>query len=134
MKELIISYDKKDFRIDTFCAGGNGGQNQNKRQTGVRITHLPSGLVGESREHRSQHQNKMTAWRRLGKLVKEWAIKKFGYVMPAEQSTEVVRTYNVVDNRVKDHASGEQLTWDEVSNYIGGMIDARREAKTEDGE
>jgi protein subunit release factor B len=55
----------KDCRRDTFRSGGNGGQNANKRDTGVRFTHLPSGAVGESREERSQVQNERTAWRRM---------------------------------------------------------------------
>ncbi|CPS24851.1 peptide chain release factor 1 [Mycobacteroides abscessus] len=51
--------------MDTFRSGGKGGQNQNKRETGVRITHEPSGAVGESREERSQLQNKQSAFRRM---------------------------------------------------------------------
>lgn len=64
-KELLFSVTKKDLRIDTFRSGGKGGQNQNKRDTGVRITHLESGAVGESREERSQEQNKKNAFRRM---------------------------------------------------------------------
>lgn len=63
-KQLLFSITRKDFRIDTFRSGGKGGQNQNKRDTGVRITHLDSGAVGESREERSQLQNKKNAFRR----------------------------------------------------------------------
>lgn len=55
----------KDCRVDTFRSGGKGGQNQNKRDTGVRIVHEPSGAVGESREERSQLQNKKAAFRRM---------------------------------------------------------------------
>jgi len=65
MKKLLFSVTKKDFRIDTFRAGGKGGQKQNKTSSGVRITHLESGAVGESREERSQLQNKKRALRRL---------------------------------------------------------------------
>ncbi len=64
-KELIFSVTKKDFEIQTFRSGGKGGQNQNKRESGVRIVHPKSGAIGESREERQQHQNKMTAFRRL---------------------------------------------------------------------
>lgn len=56
---------KKDLKIQTFRAGGPGGQNQNKRNTGVRIIHPESGAVGECREQRSQNQNKKIAFRRL---------------------------------------------------------------------
>lgn len=64
-KELLFSVTLDDCRVDTFRSGGKGGQNQNKRDTGVRIVHNPSGAVGESREERSQLQNKKTAFRRM---------------------------------------------------------------------
>ncbi len=64
MVKFILT--KKDFRIDTFRSGGKGGQNQNKRDTGVRITHIESGISAESREERSQEQNKKKAFTKLG--------------------------------------------------------------------
>lgn len=66
-KELLFSLTKKDFEIQTFRSGGNGGQNQNKRDTGVRIIHKDSGAVGESREHRTQLQNRKAAFERMVK-------------------------------------------------------------------
>lgn len=65
MREKILSVTLKDCRVDTFRAGGKGGQNQNKRETGVRITHPPSGAVGQARDERSQVQNKRLAFRRM---------------------------------------------------------------------
>lgn len=70
MKTLLFSLTKKDFRIDTFCTGGPGGQKQNKTSSGVRITHIASGAVGESRNHRSQEQNRKAAFERLTSSVK----------------------------------------------------------------
>jgi len=64
-KERLFSLTAKDFRVDTFRAGGPGGQNQNKRDTGVRIIHLASGAIGEARDRRSQVQNKRTVFQRL---------------------------------------------------------------------
>ncbi len=64
-RELLFSVTVKDCRVDTFRSGGPGGQNQNKRSTGVRIVHIESGAVGESREHRTQEQNKTAAFRRM---------------------------------------------------------------------
>jgi hypothetical protein len=64
-KELAFSVTLKDCILKTFQAGGPGGQHQNHSNTGVRITHPPSGAVGESREHRSQLQNKQAAWKRM---------------------------------------------------------------------
>jgi len=74
MKELLFSITKKDFRIDRFRSGGKGGQNQNKVETGVRITHIESGAVGESRTERQQHQNQKLAFNRLieSKKFKTW--------------------------------------------------------------
>lgn len=74
-RELLFSVAAKDCIMDTFCSGGPGGQNQNKRKTGVRFRHPPSGAVGESREQRSQEQNKRTAWRRMAesKQFQTWA-------------------------------------------------------------
>ena len=61
----ILSLTRKDFEVKTFRSGGPGGQHQNKRDTGVRITHEASGAVGESRNGRSQYKNKCTAFERL---------------------------------------------------------------------
>lgn len=66
-RELAFSITKQDkeIRRDTFRSGGPGGQNQNKVESGVRFTHLPSGAVGESRESRDQPQNEKKAWRKM---------------------------------------------------------------------
>lgn len=64
-RERILHLTKKDFVIQTFRAGGKGGANQNARDTGVRIIHPPSGARGESREHRTQHQNRTAAFKRM---------------------------------------------------------------------
>ena len=65
MREKFLSVTIHDCEVQTFRSGGNGGQNQNKRETGVRVIHRPSGARGESREERSQDQNKKTAFRRM---------------------------------------------------------------------
>lgn len=64
-KELLFSITKKDLDISTFRAGGPGGQSQNKTDSAVRIKHRDSGAVAESRESRSQAENKSIAWKRL---------------------------------------------------------------------
>lgn len=128
MKELIFSARRKDFRVDTFASGGPGGQHQNKTESGVRITHINTGLTAECRESRSQHMNKATAFRRLAKLL-------VAHVMEQQRQThtisnEVIRTYHEPDNRVKDHESGFMQSWREVveKNDIGPMIEARKRA------
>lgn len=64
-KDLLFSVTLKDCEVQTFRSGGKGGQNQNKTDSGVRIIHHPSGARGESREERSQLQNKRTAFVRM---------------------------------------------------------------------
>lgn len=64
-RNRILSVSIHDCEVQTFRSGGSGGQNQNKRDTGVRVIHHPSGARGESREERSQLQNKKTAFRRM---------------------------------------------------------------------
>lgn len=65
MREHVLSITIDDCEVQTFRAGGKGGQNQNKRDTGVRVVHRASGAVGESREHRTQLENKRAAFRRM---------------------------------------------------------------------
>jgi protein subunit release factor A len=64
-KQHVFSITKDDFVFEFFRCGGKGGQKQNKTSSGVRIRHPASGCVAESREERSQHQNKAIAFRRL---------------------------------------------------------------------
>lgn len=65
MRTKIATVTLADCEVQTFRSGGKGGQNQNKRETGVRIIHHPSGARGESREERSQLQNKKRAFVRM---------------------------------------------------------------------
>jgi len=64
-KEFLFSVGKRDLKIQTFAAGGKGGQHQNKTASGVRIIHEASGARAESREERSQGRNKKIAFKRL---------------------------------------------------------------------
>lgn len=77
MREKISTVTIKDCVVQTFRAGGPGGQNQNKRDTAARIIHEPSGARGESREGRTQFQNKKTAFVRMAKspAFQQWARK-----------------------------------------------------------
>ena len=70
MREKILSVTLADCEVQHFSAGGKGGQNQNKRSTGTRVIHHPSGARGESREERSQLQNKKLAFRRMAESMK----------------------------------------------------------------
>lgn len=129
-KELIASYTKKDFRVDVYRSQGPGGQGVNKIESAVRITHLPSGLVSSCQETRSQHQNKKIAFQRLSQKVLEWHKQK--ELKTKDRSTETIRTYHAVDNRVKDHVSGFMQTYDEVMDDMSSMIEARHTIKTDE--
>lgn len=86
---LSVTID--DCEVQTFRSGGKGGQNQNKRDTGVRVIHHPSGARGESREQRSQLQNKQAAFRRMAESVpfRTWLAQKLHQgPTPVEQVAE----------------------------------------------
>lgn len=80
MREKILSVTLADCNVQTFRAGGPGGQKQNKTESGVRIIHRASGARGESREQRSQNQNKKIAFRRMveTKTFQAWLKMKLG--------------------------------------------------------
>lgn len=104
MKELLFSVTKKDFKVDTFRSGGKGGQHQNTTDSGVRITHMESGAVGESREERKQLQNKKKALERLVKTKefqlwhKRKSFEMLGVVKTPEQIEKEVDEMMVPEN------------------------------------
>lgn len=77
-RQLLFSVTLADCVVQTFRSGGSGGQNQNKRDTGVRIIHRASGARGEARDERSQLQNKKLAFRRMADsaLFKAWVARQ----------------------------------------------------------
>lgn len=100
-RELLFSVTLDDCRVDTFRSGGKGGQNQNKRDTGVRVVHEPSGAVGESREERSQLQNKKAAFRRMA----ESPQFKFWVAMERKR----LETGKTLEQRVEEWMKPENL-------------------------
>jgi protein subunit release factor A len=101
-KKLLFSLTKKDFRIDTFRSGGKGGQHQNTTDSGVRITHIASGVSYESREERSQVQNKKRAFNKLAndKKFKNWI---------RVQAAMVEQGYRDVEDKVDRMLRGSNL-------------------------
>lgn len=94
----ILSVTIDDCEVQTFRAGGKGGQNQNKRDTGVRVIHHPSGARGESREQRSQLQNKQTAFKRMAESLemRRWIAQKLvDGPSPEEQAEQDMAPHNL---------------------------------------
>lgn len=86
-REHVLRVTIKDCEVQTFRSGGKGGQNQNKRDSGVRIIHRPSGAIGESREERSQLQNKRKAFRKMAESIKFniWVQQMHSQIRPIDE-------------------------------------------------
>lgn len=135
-RRLIFSARRKDFRVEAFPAGGPGGQNQNKVSSAVRITHLATGLKGESREDRSQHANKQRAFRRLAALLVKYYTQDVEVQrMLTDVPAHTIRTYHEPDNRVVDKVCHERWTYGEVvlKGDIAGPLEARWQAMRGEG-
>lgn len=115
-KELLFSVTAGDLEIQTFRAGGKGGQNQNKRDSGVRLIHHPSGARGESREERSQLQNKRTA---LVKLTKD---PRFVFWV-SERVREIDRK-KTIEQWVEDQLADEKNLLVEYKDEEGNWVPA----------
>lgn len=125
-------YTKKDFKIDWFSGSGAGGQNRNKVQACVRITHLPSGLTATGQTERSRTANFRNAFRDLGAKLKPWVEAQIRKAAPErERAVETIRTYHFADNRVVDHASGHRIAASELDKKFDELVDARRSAIAE---
>lgn len=108
-RTLLFSVKLKDCEVQTFRSGGSGGQNQNKRDTGVRIIHHPSGARGESREERSQLQNKKTAFGRMAEhpLFRAWVARQSHEYKKIEE-----RAAKWADAQVEDDSVLRVEVWD----------------------
>lgn len=111
---------EKDLRIETMRGRGKGGQNRNKRDTAVRITHIPTGISSYSCDERSQLKNKRSAWKRLAEKLKP-LILRHTRTTSNERVPEIrVRTYNAVDSRVRDaRVNGKVWSYNDVLDGKG---------------
>ena len=123
-----IDIKKDDLKVDTFRASGAGGQHVNKTESGVRFTHLPTGIAAESTDSRSQHKNREIALSRLYIKVQEVQKQKVYSEQKAQRKSLVgsgdrsdkIRTYNYPQNRVTDHRIG--LTLYKLDSIIEGDL------------
>jgi peptide chain release factor 1 len=121
--------NKADIRIDTYRSSGAGGQHVNKTDSAVRITHLPTGIVVECQDERSQHKNRARAMSLLQaklldsaqeKIIQEQALERRDLVGTGDRS-ERIRTYNFPQGRITDHRI--DLTLYRLSEVLEGDLD-----------
>ena len=123
-----INIDKNDLRVDTFRASGAGGQHVNKTDSAVRLTHIPSGLVVECQDGRSQHKNKEKALSLLAAKLKQQEIDNQQESIASERKilvgtgdrSEKIRTYNFPQGRMTDHRI--KLTQHNLDQIMDGDI------------
>ncbi|MFW6341779.1 MAG: peptide chain release factor-like protein, partial [Halothiobacillaceae bacterium] len=124
-----VQLDPGDLKVDTFRASGAGGQHVNKTDSAIRITHLPSGMVVECQDERSQHKNRARAMSllasRLADLERsrrqsEQAATRKALVGSGDRS-ERIRTYNFPQGRVTDHRIN--LTLYQLDRLMAGDLD-----------
>lgn len=127
-EEVDVQLDEKDIRRDTFRSSGAGGQHVNKTESAIRLTHLPTGIVVECQDGRSQHKNLEQAMKVLRARLYDLEVQKHHDEVAQKRKTLVstgdrsakIRTYNFPQGRVTDHRIG--LTVHNLTDVLNGEI------------
>lgn len=128
-EEVDFEINPADLQIDTYRSGGAGGQHVNKTESAIRITHLPTGVVVECQDERSQHKNKDKAMKVLRSRLLEAKMQEQTDAIAGERRAQVgtgdrserIRTYNYPQGRVTDHRIG--LTLYKIEQILNGDLD-----------
>lgn len=127
-EEFDVEINPKDVRVDFFCSSGPGGQSVNTTYSAVRLTHVPTGLVAQCQDQKSQHKNKEKAFKvlrsrlydmELAKKQAEDALKRGSMVTSGDRSAKI-RTYNYSQGRVTDHRIN--FTLYNLGNIMNGDV------------
>ena len=127
--EVDFELNPSDLQIDTFRASGAGGQHVNKTESAIRITHIPTGVVVECQDERSQHKNRDRAMKILSSRLYDLEVQKQNEELARERKSQVgsgmrnerIRTYNFPQGRVSDHRIG--LTIHNIEQVMNGALD-----------
>jgi peptide chain release factor 1 len=127
--DVQVAVNEKDLRVDTFCATGPGGQGVNTTYSAIRITHLPTGLVVQCQDERSQHKNKARALKVLRSRLLDLERQKQKDAIAQDRRSQVgtgersekIRTYNFPQNRITDHRVN--LTLHRLPEVLDGALD-----------
>lgn len=128
-EEVEVDIKPNELRIDTYCASGAGGQYVNRTETAIRITHLPTGIVVQCQDEKSQLKNKEKAMKVLRARIQEKAVQEQNDAVAADRRSQVgsgdrserIRTYNFPQGRVTDHRIG--LTLHKIDFILNGELD-----------
>jgi len=135
---IEIDINPSDVRVDTFRASGAGGQHINKTDSAVRLTHLPTGIVVQCQDGRSQHSNRDVAWKRLRSRLYDFELRKQQEAQQKLEDTKTdvgwghqIRSYVLDNSRIKDLRTNYETS--ATQKVLDGDLDAFIEASLKQG-